>query len=135
MPMSALRQLLRYGIVGLCTNLAGYLAYLLITTWWPEPLGAMSLLYLVAATISFFANRRWTFSHDGRVVSAGVRYGLAHAGGYAINFLLLDVFAMRMGYPHQVVEGIAILVVAVYLFVACRFYVFARSSDNDAPLA
>ena len=117
-------QLARYGLVGLASNAAGYLVYLALTATGLAPRYAMSLLYTVGALAGFFGNRRLTFSHRGSVMSSGLRYALAHLGGYALNLFLLTLFAERLHYPHQAVQAAAVFVVAAYLFVTFRLFVF-----------
>ena len=87
----------------------------------------MTALYCVGASIGFLANRRFTFRHDGGIGVTGVRYLLAQCAGYLLNLVLLLLFVDWFGYPHQIVQAIAIVVVAILLFVLLRFFVFAPS--------
>lgn len=117
-------QIVRYATVGILVNFGGYLGYLLITWVGIEPKKAMTMLYILGAGIGFIANRRWTFSYGGNVHNNLLRFFLAHAGGYLINYLLLFEFVDQFGYPHQWVQALAIIVVAGYLFITFRYYVF-----------
>jgi len=117
-------QLIRYGVVGVASNLSAYLIYLLITHLGTEPKTAMTLVYLAGATAGFFGNRQWAFEHTGQMRQAMIRYGIAHLLGYSLNFLILHVFVDRLGYAHEWVQAAAIAVVAVFLFVLFRRYVF-----------
>lgn len=121
---SVMNQLMRYGIVGLLSNGAAYVSYLVISALGDNPILAMTAVYLVAATIGFFGNRRLTFNHQGGLLGAAGRYVIAHSVGYAFNLALLVVFVDVLGYPHALVQAAAILIVAVYLFLAFRFFVF-----------
>lgn len=120
------KQLFRYGLVGIISNSSGYLLFLLITYWGVEPKTAMTLLYTVGATIGFFGNRKWAFSHRGTLIEAAARYFIAHLFGYLINFFLLLMFVDRLGYSHQWVQAAAIFVVAGFLFVAFKYFVFPK---------
>lgn len=120
------KQLFRYGLVGIVSNLSGYLLFLLITYWGVEPKITMTLLYLVGATIGFIGNRQWAFAHSGTLLGAGARYFIAHMFGYLINFLILLMFVDRLGYSHQWVQAGAIFVVAGFLFVAFKYFVFPK---------
>ena len=122
-------QLLRYGVVGLGTNLALYFIYLLITYWGLEPKKAMTMLYIVGALMGFFGHRKWTFTHQGAFLVSGIRYFIAHLLGYLINFIILLTFVDKLGYSHQWVQAGAILVVAGFLFVAFRYFVFPKSQN------
>lgn len=121
-----LEQLKLYGIVGLLSNFLGYLVYLLLTFQGLGPKLAMSLLYAVGAGIGFFGNRNWTFRDTGPVMKSGFQYLLAHLAGYLLNLSLLTVFVDRLGYPHQLVQAIAIFVVAGFLFLIFKFLVFTN---------
>jgi putative flippase GtrA len=89
----------------------------------------MTLLYGVGATIGFIGNRRLTFSHTGNVLGSGFRYILAHLTGYFLNLAILLVFVGHLGYPHQLIQAIAIFVVAGYLFIVFKFFVFRSCSE------
>jgi putative flippase GtrA len=123
-----LKQVWRFGVVGVGTNLAGYLVYLAVTHAGLAPKIAMSLLYGLGATLSFVLNRHWTFGHQGGVSGAGLRFAMVHCGGYALNFAMLAVLHDRLGWPHQMVQGLAVVVVALCLFVAFRLFVFPARS-------
>ena len=119
-----MRQLIRYGVIGVASNIATYLAYLLITFLGMEAKVAMTIVYLSGASIGFFGNRKWTFDHQGVASHAALRYMLAHAFGYLINLLLLYGFVDRMGYAHQWVQAAAIFIVAGFLFLIFKYWVF-----------
>jgi hypothetical protein len=72
-------KFVRYVIVGVSSNLTGYLVYLALTLAGVGPKLAMSLLYGFGATLSYFGNRRWTFHHDGSVGASAVRFALVYA--------------------------------------------------------
>ena len=122
---SSAGQLVRYGLVGIVSNLSGYLVYLLITYWGVEPKKTMTLLYFVGAAIGFIGNRKWAFTHKGSALKSGIRYFVAHFFGYLINLLILLTFVDRLGYPHQLVQAVAVLVVASFLFLAFKYFVFS----------
>jgi putative flippase GtrA len=115
---------LRYAVVGLVSNASGYAVYLLVTWLGVAPMVAMSLLYFAGAMIGFVGNRKWTFAHQGKVFRSLVRYWITHVLGYALNLTMLYVFASRLGYPHQWVQAVAVFVVAGFLFVMLRLFVF-----------
>ena len=120
----SLKPLFRYGLVGVVNNLLGYLAYLLLTYWGVDHKVAMTLLYILGSTIGFFGNRQWAFSHQGNVLSSALRYCVAHFCGYLMNLILLVVFVDKLGYPHQAVQALAIIVVAGFLYIMFKLFVF-----------
>lgn len=119
-----MRQLISYGMVGVINNAAIYFAYLLITYLGVEPKKSMTLVYIIGASIGFIGNRKWTFTHHGDVTGAALRYALAHLFGYLLNLLILAIFVDGMGYTHQWVQAAAVIIVAAFLFVVFKYFVF-----------
>ncbi|MGH8384632.1 MAG: GtrA family protein [Pseudomonas sp.] len=117
-------QLIKYGIIGISTNTAGYLLYLAATYIGITPIWSMTLLYALGASIGFVSNRRITFAYEGGIFGSGIRYVLVHLAGYALNFGILIIFVDRLGYPHQIIQVFAIFTVAAFLFIMFKFFVF-----------
>jgi putative flippase GtrA len=124
--------LVRYGIVGLLSNAVGFLLYLGITAAGMEPKLAMTVLYAVGVAQTFFFNKRWSFRHGGTHGPAFVRYCLSYVLGYLINLVALFIFVDQLGYPHQIVQGVLVLSLAVMLFLLQKFWVFRSTSTQPA---
>lgn len=118
------RQFARYCIVGLGSNLVLYLAYLGLTALGTAPKLAMSLLYGFGVLQTFVANKRWTFAHRGAHGTAFYRYCAAYAMGYLFNLAALHLLVDLQGYPHQIIQAIMIVLLAMMLFAAQKFWVF-----------
>lgn len=129
MWMNVSRQLMRFLIVGTLTNLSLYLVYLVITWLGLDHKLAMTLVYIGGVIMSFSLNRNWTFSHNGHLTSSFLRYSLLYLFGYFLNltglFLLVDI----AGYPHQVIQLLIAMLLAIFFFVFQRVWVFSKRSD------
>jgi len=123
-----LKELFHYGIVGLVSNFFGYLVYLLLAHLSASPKLTMTFLYALGALISFWGNSRLTFSYSGSKLSAGYRFAVVQVVGYLIQLSMLFVMVDELGYAHQWVQAAAIFVVAAYLFVALKSFVFNERS-------
>ena len=120
--------LLRYGLVGVLTNLVIYGGYLAITSYDIAPKVAMTVMYAVGAAFGFVGHRKWTFVHNGNVRAAAMRLTVAHGCGYLLNYFILLTFVDKFEYPHQFVQAVSIVFVAAFLFLLFKFWVF-RSSN------
>lgn len=129
--MEVHRQIFRYAVVGLASNLISYVLYLLATWLGVGPKTAMTWLYMLGVLQTFVFNKRWSFRFDGAAAPALVRYATIYALGYVINFLALMLLVDQAGLPHQLVQGLMILCVAVMLFMAQRYWVFPQASKSD----
>ena len=122
--VDSFRQLCRFAIVGVFSNLAGYLVYLMMTSLGSTPKFSMSLLYGIGAIIGFFGNFNFTFAHQGNIFGAGNRFIISHIIGYLLNLFILVVFVDYLGFDHHLVQGVAIFFVAAFLFLALKVFVF-----------
>lgn len=127
---ATLWQLFRFGVVGVLNNLLGYLIYLLVTWLWLEPKVAVTLMYPIGVAMSYFGHARYSFGYQGRTSQALLRFVLAHLAGYGANMAMLYVFSDQLGYPHQVVQAVAIFAVAAILFVLFRVFVFPAAAGR-----
>ena len=91
----------------------------------------MTLLYIIGTSLGFFGNRKLTFVDQGNIFSSGIRYVITHFFGYLLNLSILITFVDKLGYSHQLVQAIAILVVAAFLFIAFKFFVFSDENISN----
>lgn len=126
-----MKQLRRFLVVGIVSNLCAYLAYLLLTTLSVGPKTAMTLVYAIGTAVGYVGNYRWTFECDRDVFPTLCRYGLAYTSGYLLNLALLQVLVDRLLYPHQIVQAVAIPIVAAYLFMVLQRVVFANKPSDS----
>lgn len=123
-----IRQLLIYAMAGVLINTAGFITYIIITNFGGAPKPTMSFLYLSGVFVSFFTNSQLSFSYAGSMSKAFFRFLTVHALGYSINLLILFVFVDLLAYSHQYVQGMSILIIAIFLFIAFRYFVFANKN-------
>lgn len=89
----------------------------------------MTLLYMAGATIGYFGHRQITYAYRGNFRTSGIRYLIAHCMGYLINFIILFTFVDISGYSHQWVQAGAIFIVAGFLFLIFKVFVFPEFPD------
>ena len=129
----SLRQLFRYGLIGLGLNGLGYATYLALTSLGASPFWVVGLLYPVFAYLSFMLNRIWSFDYRGRTISNLLRYVLAHTLGYLLNLAVLYVGVETLRFPHQYVQLAAVFIVAGFLFIQFKWYVYPRQPADGRP--
>lgn len=120
-------QSLRFAVVGVASNLVLYLLYLALTSWFLGHKTAMTLLYVTGTLQTFVFNKIWTFSYVGCTPQSLVRYIIAYGSGYVLNLLLLALMVDQYDYSHAIVQGVAIVLVALWLFVLQKYWVFPKS--------
>ena len=128
---SMLDQVVRYGKVGVLNNLLGYLIYLMLTWLWLDPKLAVTLMYPIGAVTAYFGHAKYAFSYTGCRWHGILRYALAHLIGYGANIGILHVFSDYLGYPHQMVQAVAICAVAGILYLLFRYFVFPTGPQSS----
>ncbi|WP_341743791.1 GtrA family protein [Azonexus hydrophilus] len=127
---ATLAQVVRYGVVGVLNNLLGYLIYLLVTWLWLDPKMAVTLMYPIGAVTAYFGHAKYSFAYIGRTSHGIARYTIAHLIGYGANISFLYLFSDRLGYPHQIVQAVAIVAVAGILYILFRYFVFPQRHQS-----
>lgn len=120
-------QLLRYAIVGLLSNFLLYIIYIALTWAGMNYIVAMSILYISGTLITFKLNRNWTFRNNDVPLPQLIRYITTYTMGYLINFLILWAGVSQLNFPHQLVQAIAIIAVACFIFLVLKLWVFSEN--------
>ena len=119
-----MHQAIRYALVGVVTNIALYIFYLVLTHFGFGSKRSMTVVYFFGAIVGFLGNRKWTFAYNKDFTGSAFRFTLAHIFGYCVNFLMLFIFVDCLQYSHQIVQAIAVGVVACFIFFISKYFIF-----------
>ena len=127
-----INEIIRYGIVGVSLNSLMYFAYLMLTFFYLSPYYALLILYPLGVLIGFLAHKRISFkkSSNGNNYFELLKYIFIYVLGFLLNALLLYVFVEKSGYPHQLVQFLSIFIVAAFLFISLKFFVFSPERNS-----
>lgn len=125
--MGTLRQLISFGLIGIASNAALYLAYLVMTTLGVGPKTAMTAVFALGVLSTYAFNRRMTFRHEGAAAQSAARYAGVYLLAYLANVAALTLLVDVGGLPHQAVMLFLIVATAVLVFALQKFWVFAAS--------
>ena len=121
-------QGLRFVVVGLVSNAVLYLLYLALTTTGIGHKTAMTLLFALGTLQTFVFNKHWTFEHQGYLQATFSKYVAVYSFAYLLNLMALLILVDNFGYPHQVVQGLMIVCIALILFLFQKYWVFPVTS-------
>lgn len=130
--MQTRKQLVRFVIVGVASNAILYLLYLAATSIGIGHKAAMTALFALGIVQTFFFNKNWSFQHSGSNGSTFIRYIGAYCAAYGINFAAMVIFVDRYHISDRLVQAVMIVVVAAFMFVAQRLWVFPASRRSFA---
>jgi len=123
--MSAIQaQYIKFMTVGIISNVVLYLLYILITSQSVGHKGAMTIVYILGVVQTYLFNKRWTFNHKSSNSYTSLKYLSVYGAGYLLNLLILIIFVDTFFLSHIVVQGFAIIVVAIFSFFSQKKWVF-----------
>ena len=118
-------QLFRYGLVGILTNIVGYLLYLWLTLLGLDPKVSATICFASGVAIGFVLNRTWSFRDRTYIRSTFPRYVIAYASAYIVDIIGLYLLVDLAGYRHEIVQLILIVSIAFGLFAAQKIWIFS----------
>lgn len=123
--MSSLKQIIRYSSVGIITNFIGYAMYLGIANiiGVTPPIAAIASGFLVIG-ISYYLNRRFSFEHEGKGMNLAVRYYILYLSSIFLHSLVIFVFSNLLGFPHEIIAGISLVIISFALFIIQKNILF-----------
>jgi putative flippase GtrA len=74
----------------------------------------------------------WAARAEHCAPAAGWRYLIAHGLGYLINLTIQIIMVDHLGYAHQLAQAFGICVVAVFLFVLFKYFVFVSTDETGS---
>lgn len=121
-------QILRYGIIGIALNGCGFFVYIFFTYNGFNPVKVVAILYPISVIIGYCFHTVFSFKGKNIIydLSQFLRFCFTHIVGYLINILLLFFFHVHLGFSHAPVQLTLILIVAVFLFISQKLFVYGK---------
>ena len=119
-----MEQLLRFGFVGIASNGVLYVFYLAMTNQAIDHKVAMTIAYVLGVIQTFVLNKKWSFEDKGSGPKSFLRYVWVYVLIYVFGLSFLAILVDVIGFPHQIVQGINIIVCGVLSFALQKYWVF-----------
>nr|VFJ60792.1 MAG: Putative flippase GtrA (transmembrane translocase of bactoprenol-linked glucose) [Candidatus Kentron sp. FM]VFJ75378.1 MAG: Putative flippase GtrA (transmembrane translocase of bactoprenol-linked glucose) [Candidatus Kentron sp. FM]VFK12901.1 MAG: Putative flippase GtrA (transmembrane translocase of bactoprenol-linked glucose) [Candidatus Kentron sp. FM] len=117
-------QALRFGIVGVVSNMALYVIYLVLVECGIDSKVVVTVLYVVGLSITFVFNKRWSFSHRGGLDQSVKRYLILYGSLYTLHVIALYILVDVSQFPHALAQACVVIVFVPIVFLMQRFWVF-----------
>jgi putative flippase GtrA len=117
-------QMIRFLLIGAAGNAIAFGIYLCLTGLEFNIFFSMTIVYFSTVMTTFYFNKNWTFRVVGNEINCLRRYFLLYSLFYLINLIILYYFVENLQFSHQYVQGITIIVFAILIFVAQKYWVF-----------
>lgn len=113
-PGHDLLQFTRYGLIGLLTNGAVFVAYLLMVRAGLHPVASSAVCYCLAVALSYSLNRTWTFKSRTKHSRDVPRFLLAYLAGFVFSVACIAVCLIWL--PPAIAQLVTIGLTAVITY-------------------
>lgn len=120
-------ELVKLAFISISVNFVGYLFYCLLTYLGSNPKATMTFFYVMGTIIGFWCKKKFVFAHDGNIIKTGMKYFIVQSIGYFVCLTVFFIVTDNLGYPHQLAQGVSILILIPFLFIAFKFFVFPKN--------
>lgn len=107
-------RFVRYGLVGVLTNLLGYGLFLGLHYAGMPPVMAASLCYVVGVAMSYLLNRSWTFASNGSHAQDMTRFAQSYGIGFVVTFVSMWMLVKVMRPEIAQIISVGITAIAIY---------------------
>lgn len=122
------RRLARFGIVGLTSNAALYLVFLLLLQFAMQPVWAAGICYGLGVCVSYLFNRTWSFESRDTHKEDMPKFLLAHCVGLCSSLLVLSILLNWL--RPEVAQLLNIGATAVIIFVSLQLLRFGGQNAH-----
>ena len=122
-----LRRLMRFGIVGVASNAALYVVFLLLLQLAVPPLWAAAICYVLGVAVSYTFNRAWSFESRDSHREDLPKFLVAHGVGIVSTIVVLKVLLVWLRPEIAQLINIAITAVVIYVNLALLGFGGARA--------
>lgn len=119
-----MQQAVRFAVAGGVATLVHYaILYALVEGAHAAPLLGSSIGFIVGVVVSFFLNRRFTFTQQTPLLASFAKYALVYAVGFVLNGFILQTL-IAFGWYYFAAQAGATLIVLCWNFLGARFVAF-----------
>lgn len=119
------RQLARYGVVGVTSNLTTYGIFLGLYYLGMPPVIATGVVYVIGVCISYVVNRNWTFESKSVHGQDLPKFVLAYGLGFVVS--LISMWGLLHWIPAEFAQLMTIFISAAMIFTLLKLLRFGEN--------
>ncbi|VVB63455.1 GtrA-like protein [uncultured archaeon] len=122
-PASSLKQLSKFGLIGILNTILGYGLFVIFLNW-TNYFGALVFSHIIAVTHSYLWNKFWTFKSSRNPLKEFIKFNSVYFLVFVVNaitlFLLVDVFNL----DPRVGQLFALPIITIISFAGHKYWSF-----------
>lgn len=120
----------KYGVIGLASNAVLYFLFIALVYLGLSPVATAGLCYILGVSVSYIANRKWTFSSTEGHSRDLPKFLLAYGVGLASTLVTISVLLLWM--PPELAQLINVAITAVVIYGMLRLLRFGGKGKDRA---
>lgn len=122
------KEIVFFGSVGILSNVSMFFLYVTLVGSLMDSKAAVTVTYILNLLISFYLNKRITFSSDGDGWKKLKRFFLLYLYMYIFNIVVLFITVDKLFMPPDLVQGSVFLAYIPIVFLLQRYWVFSKTA-------
>lgn len=122
-PASSLKQLPKFGLIGILNTILGYGLFVIFLNW-TNYFNALVFSHIIAVTHSYLWNKFWIFKSDRNPLKEFIKFNSVYFLVFVVNaitlFLLVDVF----NFDPRVGQLFALPIITIISFTGHKYWSF-----------
>lgn len=117
-------QAIRFGVVGLKSNLIYYALYVILSLSHIRPDLAVTIVCAFGIVYAFWFNKAFVFQSTGHSKARFLKYTAIYVSTWGLNVFLLDVATIALGLNKYFIQAALILPIAALNFILLKLIAF-----------
>ena len=119
-----IKQVIRYGIVGVINTIVGYGIYYLMLYLGYKYTIALTLGSIIGVSCSFMLNKFWTFRSRGKIGKELLRFLIMYGCAYIMNLVMLIFAVEKCQLNPKIAQVIILLMITTTTYFGNRIWCF-----------
>ncbi|WP_225362837.1 GtrA family protein [Apilactobacillus micheneri] len=125
-----IKQLFKFGIIGLINTILTYLIYTLL--WHiTNPTIAMAIGYGITSVIGLTINKQWVFKSNNNLSKIAVKYYTTYLLTWLLSVTITYLISTQSTINEQIIPLIALIITIPTNFCLSKYWVFSNHQNKE----
>ena len=127
--MEKIKELIRYGIVGVLTTLVNYVVYFVCLKIHLNWLISNSFAWVVAVVFAYIMNRKLVFHSDNETKKEGIQFFGLRFVTLIVENILLAICIDGLGLSNLISKVVVSVITVIGNYWLCKYHIFSKKEE------
>jgi putative flippase GtrA len=119
-----IKQLSKFGFVGILNTIVGYGAFFIFLTWF-NYLVSLIISHIIGVTHSYVWNKYWTFKSDGTQIKEFVKFNSVYVIVFVVNAIFLIFLVDTLNFNPRIAQLFVLPIITIISFTGHKYWSFS----------